>query len=101
MTKIMFSYGCCAGIWSRLRAVNRDLVPAQFVAMAQNRDKVAQLVRYRTSNQEVAGSIPGQGTLVCPWARQFIPYCLSLPSFKMGTYSLSDSSLAITFATFL
>ena len=27
-------------------------------------DKVAQLVRCRTSNQRVAGSIPGQGTLV-------------------------------------
>ena len=25
------------------------------------------------------------GTLVCPWARQFITYCLSLPSWKMGT----------------
>ena len=29
-------------------------------------DKVAQLVKCRTSNQRVAGSIPGQGTLVCP-----------------------------------
>ena len=48
-------------------------------------DKVAQLVRCRTSNQRVAGSIPGRGTLVCPWARQFIPYCFSLPSCKMGT----------------
>ena len=48
-------------------------------------DKVAQLVRCRTSNQRVAGSIPGQGTWVCPWTRQFIPYCLSLPSCKMGT----------------
>ena len=43
-------------------------------------DKEAQLVRYRTSNQRVAGSIPGWGTLVCPWARQLIPYCFSLPS---------------------
>ena len=49
-------------------------------------DKVAQLVRCWTSNQRVAGSIPGQGTLVCLWARQFIPYCFSLPSCKMGTY---------------
>ena len=48
-------------------------------------DKVAQLVRYRTSNQRVAGSIPGRGTLVCLWARQFIPYCFSLPSCKMCT----------------
>ena len=24
-------------------------------------------------------------TLVCPWARQFIPYCLILPSCEMGT----------------
>ena len=46
---------------------------------------VAQLVRCRTSNQRVAGSIPGQGTLVCSWARQFIPYCFSLTSCKMGT----------------
>ena len=35
--------------------------------------------------QFVTGSIPDRGTLVCSWARQFIPYCLSLPSFKMGT----------------
>ena len=48
-------------------------------------DKVAQSVRCRTSNQRVAGSNPGRGTLVCPWARQFIPYCFSLPSCKMGT----------------
>ena len=48
-------------------------------------DKVAQLVRCRTSNQRVAGSIPGWVTLVRPWARQFIPYCFSLPSCKMGT----------------
>ena len=52
-------------------------------------DKVAQLVRCRTSNQLVAGSIPGRDTLVCPWARQFIPYCFSLPSCKMGTYYLA------------
>ena len=31
-------------------------------------DKVAQLVRCWTSNQRVAGSIPGRDTLVCPWA---------------------------------
>ena len=49
------------------------------------RDKVTQLVRCRTSNQRVAGSIPGRGTLVCPWARQFIPYCFSLTSCTMGT----------------
>ena len=48
-------------------------------------DKEAQLVRCRSSNQRVAGSIPGRGTLVCSWARQFIPYCFSLPSCKMGT----------------
>ena len=48
-------------------------------------EKVALLVRCRTSNQYVAGSIPGRGTLVCPWERQFIPYCLSLPSCKMVT----------------
>ena len=48
-------------------------------------DKVAQLVRCRTSNQRVTGSIPGRGTLVCPWPRQFIPYCFSLPSCKMDT----------------
>ena len=46
---------------------------------------VTQLIRCRTSNQEVAGSIPGRGTLVYPWARQFIPYCLSLLSCKMIT----------------
>ena len=39
-------------------------------------DKVAQLVRCQTRNQRVAGSIPCCGTLVCPWARQFILYCL-------------------------
>ena len=49
---------------------------------------VALLVRCRTSNQRVAGSIPGRGTLVCPWARQFIPYCLSLPSCKNGYLAL-------------
>ena len=49
------------------------------------KDKVAQLVRCRTSNERVAGSIPGRGTLACPWARQFIPYCFSLSSCKMGT----------------
>ena len=38
-------------------------------------DKVAQLVSCRTSNQRVAGSIPGQGTLVCPWA-YIIRQCL-------------------------
>ena len=48
-------------------------------------DKVAQLVRCRTSNQRVVGSILGRGTLVYPWARQFIPYCFSLLSCKMGT----------------
>ena len=50
-----------------------------------NGDKVAQLVWCRTSNWSVAGSIPSWGTLVCPWARQFIPYCFSLPSCKIGT----------------
>ena len=50
-----------------------------------NRNKVAQLVRRRTSNQRVAGSIPDRGTLVCPLARPFIPYCFSLASCKMGT----------------
>ena len=28
------------------------------------------------------GSIPGRGTLVCPCARQIIPYCITLPSRK-------------------
>ena len=50
------------------------------------RDKVAQLVGCRTSNQRVAGSIPGHsGHFGRSWARQFIPYCFSLPSCKMGT----------------
>ena len=40
------------------------------------------MVRCRTSNQRVAGSIPSRGTLVCPWARQWIAYCLSPPSCK-------------------
>ena len=49
-------------------------------------DKVAQLVRCRTSNQRVAGSIPGHsGHFGRSWAKQFIPYCFSLPSCKMGT----------------
>ena len=49
-------------------------------------DKVAQLVRCQTSNQRVAGSIPGHsGHFGRSWARQFIPYCFSLPSCKMGT----------------
>ena len=58
-------------------------------------DKVAQLVRCRTSNQRVAGSIPGRGTLVCPWARQFIPYCFSLPSCKMGYLALIRQCLEL------
>ena len=49
-------------------------------------DKVAQLVRCRTSNQRVAGSIPGHSRhFGRSWAKQFIPYCFSLPSCKMGT----------------
>ena len=49
-------------------------------------DKVAQLVRCRTSNQRVAGSIPGHsGRFGRSWEKQFIPYCFSLPSCKMGT----------------
>ena len=49
-------------------------------------DKVAQLVGCRTSNQRVAGSIPGHsGHFGRSWERQFIPYCFSLPSCKMGT----------------
>ena len=49
-------------------------------------DKVAQLVGCRTSNQRVAGSIPDHsGHFGRSWARQFIPYCFSLPSCKMGT----------------
>ena len=49
-------------------------------------DKVAQLVRCRTSNQRVAGSNPGRlGHFGRSWAKQFIPYCFSLPSCKMGT----------------
>ena len=51
--------------------------------MCLTRDMVVQLVRCQTSKQRVAGSIPGRGTLVCPWARQFIPYCFSLPSCKI------------------
>ena len=48
--------------------------------------KVAQLVRCRTSNQRVAGSIPRHsGHFGRSWAKQFIPYCFSLPSCKMGT----------------
>ena len=48
--------------------------------------KVAQLVRCRTSNQRVAGSIPGRpGHFGLFLARQFIAYCFSLPSCKMGT----------------
>ena len=43
--------------------------------------KVAQLVRCRTSNQRVAGSLPGHSGHFCrSWAKQFIPYCFSLPS---------------------
>ena len=41
------------------------------------------LVRCRTSNQRVVGSIPGRDTLVWLWAKQFIPYCFSLPSCKI------------------
>ena len=49
-------------------------------------DKVAQLVRCQTSNQRVGGSIPGHyGHFGRSWAKQFIPYCFSLPSCKMGT----------------
>ena len=49
-------------------------------------DKVAQLVRCRTSNQRVACSIPGHSRhFGRSWAKQFIPYCFSLPSCKMGT----------------
>ena len=40
-------------------------------------DKVAQLVTCWTSNQWATGTISGRGTLICPWARQFIPYCLA------------------------
>ena len=48
-------------------------------------DKVAQLVRCGTSNQRVAGSIPGHsGHFGRSWAKQFIPYCFSLPSCKTG-----------------
>ena len=44
-------------------------------------DEVAQLVGCRTSNQMVAGSIPGHSDhFGHSWAKQFIPYC-----FKMGT----------------
>ena len=51
-----------------------------------NGDKVAQLVGCRTSNQRVAGSNPGHsGHFGRSWAKQFIPYCFSLPSCKMGT----------------
>ena len=51
-----------------------------------DRDKVAQLVRCRTSNHRVAGSIPvHSGHFGRSWAKQFIPYCFSLPSCKMGT----------------
>ena len=52
----------------------------RIINLFQLGDKVAQLIWCRTSNQRVAGSIPGRVTLVCSWARQFIPYCLSLPS---------------------
>ena len=49
-------------------------------------DIVAQLVGCRTSNQRVAGSNPGHsGHFGRSWAKQFIPYCFSLPSCKMGT----------------
>ena len=49
-------------------------------------DKVAQLVRCWTRNQRVAGSIPGHsGHFGRSWAKQFIPYCFSLPNCKMGT----------------
>ena len=56
-----------------------------FVSIFNNGDKVTQLFSCWIRNQQVAGSIPGVGTLVCPRARQFIPYYLSLPSCKMGT----------------
>ena len=47
-------------------------------------DKVAQLVGCRTSNQRVAGSIPGHsGQFGRSWEKQFIPYCFSLPSCKL------------------
>ena len=46
-------------------------------------DKVAQLVRCRTSSQRFAGSIPGHsGHFGRSWAKQFIPYCFSLSSCK-------------------
>ena len=42
-------------------------------------DKVAQLVRCRTSNQRVAGSIPGrETTLVCPWASTSLFHIVSV-----------------------
>ena len=64
---------------------NNNDFSTYFIEYAHNMHiKVAQLVRCRTSNQLLAGSIAGWGTLVCSWARQFIPNCLSLPS-KMGT----------------
>ena len=42
---------------------------------------VAQLVRCRTSNQRVAGSIPGRGTLVCPLGKTV--YSILLQSIQL------------------
>ena len=53
-------------------------------------DKVAQLVRCRTCNQLVTGSIPGRGTLVCSQSTQLqngylalIRQCLELVHYML------------------
>ena len=58
------------------------------------RDKVAQLVRCRTSNQRVAGSIPGQGTLVCPWAVSWVPSINKAVLRVCALYAASCSGLS-------
>ena len=63
--------------------LNNLYLPSGEITSCDIGDKVAQLVMCRTSNQRVAGSIPGH--FGRSWAKQFIPYCFSLPSCKMGT----------------
>ena len=58
-------------------------------------DKVAQLVRCRTSNQRVVGSIPGHsGHFGRSWAKQFIPYCSVYPAAKW-VHSINKAVLRV------
>ena len=55
-------------------------VPCPYLVLG---DKVAQLVRCRTSNQRVAGSIPGHsGHFGRSWAKQFIHIASVHPAAK-------------------